>query len=678
MKIENKLFSQILTQSAADFQDCPAITCEDRTITYNQLKLTADRFALKLAEAGLKKGDRVILWGMNSIEWAVAFFGIVQAGGTAVLVNYGLKADNVSLQAKMVDASWGIIGNNSISLTDPEAAVEALHKGGLLPEHIFPISFLSASSALIPLSEEEQKTMKELAARTQPKDTQVIIFTSGTSSVPKAVQLSSFSILSNVEGFSDLLGKSINERICLALPTFHSYGLMVLHLHLAMGRHLFVSPQIKPDILIKMIFDHNITDMWSVGAIYGKLTTMPEFERKLYGQLKFCVVGGGLTTPAEMIRFEKLLGGGKMICGYGQTECSPVISVETYDDPLDKRAVSVGYSLPNLEVRIWNEDSGFAAQDEVGEIVVKGPSLMNGYYGLPEEAQPIDRDGWLHTGDLGRFTPDGMLHFVGRIKDIIIRGGENIAPSEIEQVLLEQPEVCEAKVLGVPHEIWGESVGACMVLRQPIINIDEFRSRLKAKLDGFKIPAHFLVFNAFPLNENGKLNQRALKQDMMERLLEINLTEALNNGVQILDIRLKNKRFSVKPCRDMIRQLAEQIDFDEGQIDRLCLSAEKMLISRIEHAFELNGTIRLEVLLMPRLLRLRFTDNGSKSTFEGEDISEDTKLILANVDSCTFKKNAENDMVYCLDYRYREGFNVRDYLMKEVISLSDTGTDFVK
>ena len=205
------------------------------------------------------------------------------------------------------------------------------------------------------------------------------------------------------------IGKNTGKTLCLALPTFHSYGLMVGFTYMCLGAHIFLSPLLKPDTLLNILYENKISDMCSVGAIFGMLTSMPEFEEKLTGQLKLCIVGGSFTTPVEMMRFEKALGGGKLLCGYGQTECSPVITVEGYDDPLERRAVSVGRSLPNHEVRIWNEGTGFAAQGEVGEIVVKGPSLMNGYYGLPEEQQAIDKDGWLHTGDLGRFDEDGML-----------------------------------------------------------------------------------------------------------------------------------------------------------------------------------------------------------------------------------------------------------------------------
>jgi fatty-acyl-CoA synthase len=441
---------------------------------------------------------------------------------------------------------------------------------------------------------------------------------------------------------------------------------MVVNAYLGLGRHIILTPLLKPDTLLTLIYDNKVTDMCSVGAIYGMLTSMPEFEQKLSGQLKLCIVGGGFTTPVEMMRFEKLLGGGKLLCGYGQTECSPVITVETPDDPLEKRAVSVGRSLPNHEVRIWNEGSGFAPEGEIGEIVVKGPSLMNGYYGLPREKQAIDADGWLHTGDLGRFGSDGMLQFAGRIKDIIIRSGENISPVEIERVLLEQPEVREAKVLGAAHPIWGESVEACLVLkdREKPLDENDFRLRLKQKLASFKVPSHFFIYDAFPLNENGKLNQRSLHTDMVGRLYEIALTAAVNEGLRILDLRVKNRNYTIVPTCSMISQLADQLGFDQEKAENIRLSVEEMLTDRIDNAFDENGEIRMEVLLMPQWMRLRFTDTGRKYSLESADASISARIILANVDSYASGESSEGETEYCLDYVYSEDFNVKDYLMR--------------
>ena len=253
MYFETKLFSETLIRGAEEYPDRPAITCRDKTVTYGQLKLAADRCTLKLVNAGFKKGDKAVLWGFNGIEWMVAFFGIVQAGGIASLMNYGLKGPDVSALSKMVNASWGIIGGNTISIADPNAAAKVLMEGNIPLQNIFPATAFVGMEAFAPLSAEEQAVLAEALGRTRPEDSQVIIYTTGTTSIPKAVLQSSLSVLSNSEGCMNILENEVGDTLCLALPTFHSYGLMVAHSYLAMGRHVFLTPLLKPDTLLSIL-----------------------------------------------------------------------------------------------------------------------------------------------------------------------------------------------------------------------------------------------------------------------------------------------------------------------------------------------------------------------------------------------------------------------------------------
>ena len=664
VQLEKKKFSDALRAVTLQAPDSPALTCGPLTLTHAQLKAAADAGTLKLIRAGVKKGDRVVLWGFNGIEWIIAYFSIIQAGGIAVLMNYGLKAQDVNALTRMTGASYCIIGGNTISMASPEEAAKAVMYEGLPQNHIYPVSVFAWREDLPGLTEEEQEMIAAADQAVEPEDSQVIIFTTGTTSAPKAVLLSSRSIISNCEGTVSLLEKDISDKLCLALPLFHSYGLTVLNIYLLKGKRIYISPLLKPDILADMIAGNGIQDICSVGAIYGMMTRLPDFQEKLAGKLRICVVGGGFTTPVEMMRLEKVFEGAKLICGYGQTECSPIISVETPLDTLEKRAISVGHPLPNHEVRIWSEKTGFVEQGGIGEIVVKGPSLMNGYLGLPEEMQAVDQDGWLHTGDLGRFDEDGMLQFAGRIKDIIIRSGENISPVEIEKALLSEPEIREAKVLSAPHQIWGESVEACIVLNQTAFDEEDLRKRLRTKLSSFKIPSHFFVYEMLPLNENGKLDQRSLKADMLNRLYELFLSTALDEGLRILDLRLKNRGYTVVPACSMVEQLAEQLGNDRSRSEKIRLSVEEMLTDRIDHAFEDNGEIRMEVLLMPHWLRLRFTDTGREYRLDSDEASISAKIILANVDAYSSGKNKDGETEYRLDYQYREDFNVKTYLMR--------------
>ncbi len=512
-----KLFSSQLDRLAEEFPLNDAITCENKTITYYQMKEYADAASLKLLRAGMKKGDKVILWGFNSIEWIISFWAVTQAGGIAVLMNYGLIPADVTALSRMVSASFGIIGDNAVTKKNPDLSINALVIGGVDEDHIFSInelSYLSNNSA----KAEDIQLLVRAKKSVDRKDSQVIIFTTGSSSEPKAVLLSSFSILSDVDGIVDMIGLGSGDTFCLALPLYHSYGMIMALTYMAMGKHIYLSHLLKPDILINLIAENRVLDISSVGAVYKMMVNLPDFDNKIAGKIRRCVVGGSFNSPADMIHLEKKFNGAIFLLGYGQTECSPAISVEVESDPLENRICSVGHPFRNIDVKIMSDDRVFLPDGEVGEIVVKGPILMNGYLGLPEDEQPIDKNGWLHTGDLGRFNENGMLEFSGRIKDIINRGGENISPIEIERAILSEHGIREVKVMGCPHPIFGESVEACIVLKNDTFDEAKMREVLKNKLAPYKIPAHFFIYDAFPLSENGKLDQRRLRADMIERL----------------------------------------------------------------------------------------------------------------------------------------------------------------
>ena len=657
------LFTTRLEHLAQNSGDLPAITCET-TLTYHQLYDASRRCALSLAAAGVQRGDRVLLWGLNGADWLVEFIGIIMAGGVATLMNYGLNAEDVTRLTKNVDAKWALIGGNRVSAQDPKAAAQAVIEGGVPMDHIMPMADLFKAS--MDLSRPiDPENFRMLAEQVRPEDTQYIIFTSGTTSLPKAVQLSSYSTLSDVDAVNEYLKDDWQKNCCVALPLFHSFGLVCVLLSMCNGSHTHLIRDIKPNLIRDTIAENGIELLATVGAVYSGLTMLPDFESKLAGRLKLCVVGGGFTTPTEMMRVENMLGGGKMLIGYGQTECSPVISVNIPTDPLERRAVSVGRILPGLDVRIWREDTGFLKTGEIGEVVVKGPIVMNGYLGLAPEEQPFDADGWLHTGDLGMIAEDGLLLLAGRIKDIIIRSGENISPSEIEKVMMENPAIRQVKVLGAPHPIWGESVEACVVYNGEAPDEATMRASLEKRLSKFKIPSHFFTYSEFPLNSNGKLDQRGLKADMLEKLRAIFIRNALDDGLRIVKLKVGNRTYTITPVCDLVQGIAEQLGFRGRQVIRIRLAVEEMLTERIENAYEATGgEITLEVVLMPQWLRLRFSDTGKPYHLEGEDVSLSAKIILANVDAYSSSLSDDNIAGCNLDWQYQDDFDINDYLMQ--------------
>lgn len=671
MEARELLFSDYLAETSEKYRGLPAITCEGKTLTFEELAQASNLCSAALIKAGVKKGDRVALWGFNSIPWVISFLGIVNAGGVAVLMNYGLKAADTVALLKSVGASWMIVGPNVITMTDITGAMAVAREAGISRDHIFQdamLATLGSSEEEIPDPLQVKEVLAQVKSQMDPHDTQVIIFTTGTTSFPKAPQLSSYSILNDAAGAAQIMfpgDDRIEDNSCLALPLFHSYGLTVLFALTGRGSHVFLPMVLKPDQITDLICDNQIGIMASVGAIYSMMAMHPQFDEKVAGRMKYCIVGGGFETPVKMMRLENAYGGAKIINGYGQTECSPIISVASGDDPLELRAVSVGRILPGLDVRIWRKDKGFVPVGEVGEVVVKGYNTMNGYLGLPKEQQAFDEDGWLHTGDLGRLDENNMLYLTGRIKDIIIRSGENISPSDVEKAVLEIPGVREVKVLGAPHRLWGESVEACVVLRDKVLfNVEEVRRMLKAKLSSFKVPSHFFVYPSFPLNENGKLDQRTLKADMLTKLLSINIREEVDSGMKIMSLTLKNQKYSINPACSMTAGLAENLGFGLRQRNRIRLSVEEMMTERVTNAYTESGEITLDVILMPHWLRLRFTDKGKLYRLEDTQNSLSAKIILANVDAYMTQMTADGAAEYCLDYQYEDDFDVNSYLVK--------------
>ena len=515
---ENYLYSKWLAELAEKFGDAPALSCNERTMSFREIRDASYRFALALYKMGLQKGDKVMLLSYNGVEYMTAIFGIAMAGGTAALVNYSLNASEVTQLTELVDGRWALIGENHVSDGDKAAAKAAFTEGGVSEDHVIDLNelFEQCMDPSNPVDEEEFKALKD---RVSPSDTQIIIFTSGTTSLPKAVQLSSCAVLSNAYASLKATEKDTYDTGIIPLPLFHVYGLIFAHAWMFQGAHTYLVSMIKPEVIKDLIVQHKIRHCASVPSVYSDLVSLPDFEN-VAKVLKTCIVGGGFANPSEMLTLENLLEDGKVLVGYGQSENSAVITVNRSDDPIERRYNTVGKFLDNIDARIWDREKGFLEPGEVGELILRSPSIMNGYLGLPQEMQAVDSDGWLHTGDLAVVDEYGLVRLMGRIKEIIIRKGENISPFEVETALLAEPSVREVKVFGMPHPLWGESVEACVVFNGEAPEEESLREFLSQHIAKFKIPSHFFVFSSFPLTANGKLDVRRLKESVIKQLNE--------------------------------------------------------------------------------------------------------------------------------------------------------------
>ncbi|MDD4291434.1 MAG: AMP-binding protein [Clostridia bacterium] len=669
MKLSSDTFYDLLVNTPNDKVDLSAINYDGKELSFKSLRNAVDLCCKDLADIGVKKGDHVALWAFNSLNWVVTFLAINRIGGVAVLMNYGLAIEDVEELMSFTDVKYIVYGSNSKLKIDENVASALARK-------------LELASTPIDINSQRydyaERTITEAPSpipccKYDSKETTVIIFTTGTTSKPKAVQLSQFGILNNAYDALEMMNKYQNDKMCIALPLFHSYGLVTLIAYLSSYKTVYLPTDLRPNVIIELLDKYSITDLTSVGIIYLGLVSNPKFD-KIAALLKMCLVGGGFTTPVQMMRLDMAFVNAKFLCGYGQTEASPIISLENGDDSIEKRAYTVGKPLPNIDLRILDTSKGFLPYGKVGEVVLKGYNLMNGYYKLPPEKQAVDSDGWLHTGDLGYIDEEGYLHLSGRIKDIIIKNGENLSPSDIESEIIKYDAVREVKVLGAPHPIFGESVEACLTLDSTkAYDEDALRKMLLANMTAYKVPSHFFIYDVFPLNANGKLNQRALRTDMLDKLLEMSIRDSLHAGFIVADVTIKNTTYNVVPVTAMIEALTKYLGFTQDASGKICLATEEMLLERIVNAYSDVGDIHIQVVLRDEWLSIRFKDQGAQYFIEKNTSSSySAMIILKTADSFKTEYAEDGHPIYCMDFLYNKNFNIQNFLKeqsKEVVSM---------
>ena len=545
---------------------------------------------------GVEKGCRVALWSYNSANWLIAFFATVRAGGTAVLMNYSMTGAEAAELLTMTETGFLLCGDNGETKKKPDAMHTLAALAGIPEEHCLDIR-----PASLDLGHVFRDDPDEAVPDTSEENaTAFIIFTSGTTSRPKAVQISQKALTFDADAFNGNIGEYAGRSVCVAVPLFHILGLLMSYAYLCRGATVCPPANYRPETLVRVIDAHRISDMATVGAVYMGLAEAENFEENVVPNLHLYMIAGGMSTPVQMMRLELQYTNAIFINMYGLSEAAPLTMVRP-SDLVEKRAQTVGRAIKGIDIRISDGKGGFLAQGEIGEVIARGENLMNGYDKLPREEQPIDGNGWLHTGDLGCFDEEGYLYLAGRIKDVIIRGGEDISPSEIENALSRMENVLQAKVMGAPHPIYGKSVEACITMTDGGASFDQdaMKASLRAEIARYKVPSHIFLYDSFPLNVNGKLDQRTLRADMLNRLLRLSVDEELAGGVTVFDVVVKNSNYAIVPVTSMASDLAQAVGFSRQRVTSIRLAAEEMLTKRIMDAYSAAGDIRIKLTLMP-------------------------------------------------------------------------------
>ena len=661
--MDHEMKSSLLSMRLCrDYPGRLAIVGNGGSCTYEDMHNGIRGLEKRLREMGVRQGSRVALWSYNSVNWLIAFFAIVRAGGTAVLVNYSMSSADAAELLDMTETGFLLCGDNGETKQNPNAMGKLAVLAGIPENHCLDIR---------PAALDLGRAFRDDAGEPETPDasdenaTAFIIFTSGTTSQPKAVQISQKALTFDADAFNGNIGECAGRSICVAVPLFHILGLLMSYAYLCRGATVCLPANYKPDTLVREIDAYRISDMAAVGAIYLGLADAQGFEANVVPNLHLCMITGGMSTPVQMMRLELQYANATFINMYGQSEAAPLTMVSP-SDLVEKRAQTVGKAVGGLDIRISDGKGGFLPQGEIGEVVAKGSNLMNGYDKLPREKQAIDADGWLHTGDLGCFDEEGYLYLAGRIKDVIIRGGENISPSEIESALNQMENIREAKVMGAPHPIYGESVEACVTMTDGGASFDQeaLKKALRGVIARYKVPSHIFLYDSFPLNVNGKLDQRTLHADMLNRLLRLSVDEELAGGVTVFDVVVRNSGYAIVPVTSMASELAQAVGFSRRRVMSIRLAVEEMLTERIMDAYSAAGNIRVRITLMPEWLRISFSDDGAEYFIDKRrDTSMSAKIILKAVSD--FHTDYPNGKpVYCMDFLYENEFSIQDFLMK--------------
>jgi long-chain acyl-CoA synthetase len=485
-----------LVHTAREHPHQVALRQGDQAIRYADLDERSARVAGLLADRGITPGDRVGVMLPNVVEFAVVYYGVLRAGGVVVPMNPLLKAREVAYYLADSGAPL-ILGWHAIGDEVTKGAAQAGATALLVDPATFPSLLAAARPAHAMVNRE-------------PSDTAVLLYTSGTTGRPKGAELTHANLTTNVEvTLSDLLDLGAHDVVFGGLPLFHSFGQTVtLNTAVAAGATLVLLPRFDPVQALELLAEHRVTVFAGVPTMYSALLGVPDADRPDVSALRVCV-SGGAAMPVEVLKqFEELFGT-TVLEGYGLSETSPVAS---FNQPGQVRKPgSIGTPVRGVEMRVMDEGRTLPP-GEVGEIAIRGHNVMKGYWNRPDAtAQAIDADGWFKTGDLGRVDADGYFFIVDRKKDLIIRGGYNVYPREIEEVLYEHPDVVEAAVVGVPHPELGEEVAAAVALKPgATATAAELRDFVKEQVAAYKSPRLVWLVNALPKGPTGKILKREI------------------------------------------------------------------------------------------------------------------------------------------------------------------------
>nr|WP_121614054.1 AMP-binding protein [Mesobacillus foraminis] len=537
-----KTIGGLLADRAQEIPDHEALVYTDRGLryTYREFNDLCEQVAKGLIKLGIKKGENVAVWASNLPEWVGLQFGTGKMGAVLVTVNTNYRSSELEYLLRQSESTSIFLieeyrGNSYIDTIYELCPELKTSEPGKLQSKRLPMlknviilgerKYNGAFnwSDVIKMGEQVSNCeLQEVSASLEPDDVINMQYTSGTTGFPKGVMLTHTNLTNNAFNIASCMKLTDEDRLCIPVPFFHCFGCVIGTLAaVSVGATMVPVQEFEPETVLRTVEKEKCTALHGVPTMFIAELNHPNFEKYDVSTLRTGVMAGS-NCPVEVMK--KVMSKMNMteitIC-YGQTESSPVITQTRTNDPVNLRVESVGRALPNVEVKIVEPGTDQGLPPNVqGELCTRGYHVMKGYYKNPEATrEAIDEEGWLHTGDLAVMDEKGYYRITGRLKDMIIRGGENIYPREIEEFLYTHPKVLDAQIVGVPDKIFGEEVMAWIILKEgETATAEEIKDYFKGKISRHKIPSHIFFTDAYPMTASGKIQKFKLREQSINLL----------------------------------------------------------------------------------------------------------------------------------------------------------------
>jgi fatty-acyl-CoA synthase len=511
-------------RTVARFPEAEAVVSRHQGIrlTYAELNEGVDRLARALMAAGLEPGDRLGIWSPNCVEWLMLQLATAKAGIVLVNINPAYRTSELEYALNQSGCRV-LVAAASFKASDYEAMVEEVR--GNLPalERTIFLGTTGWDELLAEASGTTDDELRSHAESLQFDDPINIQYTSGTTGFPKGATLSHHNLLNNGFFIGEFCRYTEADRVCIPVPFYHCFGMVLGNLACTTHGACIVLPDaaFEARSVLEAVEAERCTSLYGVPTMFIAELDHPDFGSFDYSTLRTGIMAGS-PCPVEVMRkvIERMHMDEVTIC-YGMTETSPVSTQTTADDPLERRVSTVGRVHPHVEIKIVDPlDGGVVTRGDAGELLTRGYSVMLGYWNDPERtAEAIDRAGWMHTGDLATMDDEGYVNIVGRSKDMIIRGGENVYPREIEEFLYTHEDVADVAVIGVPDQRYGEEIMAWVQLREGAAATEEdLKSFCKGKIAHYKVPRYVKLVDEFPMTITGKVQKFKMREAAIEEL----------------------------------------------------------------------------------------------------------------------------------------------------------------